>query len=281
MINSSSTFYTMLRNYSPLNEISSPQLKQYFSNYGQNVLNLFKKHYRAKYSNNPTLSLGIFFSELDNSLKDIKDIGIVQGWREYFNSQPQSVKSEFYKRTPKPVFLGKNLPSLNTFSQDNLFTGPVLPYINSKNVEAPINHINTGVPLPPYLKADLAQACSLLGRLQNKNLQSVMEQVSTNTKNHGSNLVSDTKHIERMGKVISNCTKKVLDTVGDAREFLLKAINFNPFGVSNYDISSSPVILEQVVEGQKTVILPTGLDAVANNNKPLKNFASPKQSNLA
>lgn len=280
MINSSSTFYILLRNYTPLNELASPQLKQIFAGYGANILDMFKKHYKAKNSNKPVVALGAFFSELDASLKSVTDLGIVQGWREYFNAQPQKIKAEFYKRTPSPVFLGKTLPSLNTFSQDNLYSGPVLPYANSEKTEAPINHISTGVQLPPYLKASLAQASSILGRIQNKNLQSVMEQVSVSTKNHGSNLVADTKHIERMGKVITSCTKKVLDSVGDAKVFLLKAINFNPFGATNSDISAPQVVLEQTIEGQRTLIGPNGLDIMPVNNKPLKQLASPKTTNL-
>lgn len=280
MITTSPTFYVLLRNYNPINEVVSPQLKQTFSGYGQDVLDLFKKHYKAKNSNKPVQALGAFFAELDGKLKNIKEVGIVQGWREYFNSQPQGIKGEFYKRVSNPVFLGKTLPSLNTFSQDNLFSGPVLPCANVEKSEAPINHISTGVNLPPYLKANLAQASNILGRLQNKNLASIMEQVSVSTKNHGANLVPDTKHIERMSKVITSCTKKVLDTVGDAKGFLLKAVNFNPFGVTNSDISAPQVILEQTVEGQRTVLNSVGLDVTPKNKKPLKAFSSPKTTNL-
>lgn len=279
MITTSPTFYVLLRNYNPINESASPQFKEAFAGYGQDVLDLFKKHYKAKNSNKPVQALGAFFAELDGKLKNIKEVGIIQGWREYFNSQPQGVKGEFYKKVPNPVFLGKTLPSLNTFSQDNLFSGPVMPYANVEKSEAPINHISTGVNLPPYIKANLAQASNILGRLQNKNLASIMEQVSVSTKNHGANLVPDTKHIERMSKVITSCTKKVLDTVGDAKGFLLKAVNFNPFGVTNSDISAPQVILEQTVEGQRTVLNSVGLDVTPKNKKPLKSFSSPKPTN--
>ena len=280
MTTPSSTFFILLRNYNPINEAASPQFKQTFAGYGEDVLGLFKKHFKAKNSNKPVIALGNFFAELDGKLKDIKEIGIVQGWREHFNAQPQAVKSEFYKKIPNPVFLGKTLPSLNTFSQDNIYSGPVLPYANVEGGEAPVNHINTGVNLPPYVKANLAQASTVLGKLQNKNLQSVMEQVSVSTNNHGGNLVADTKHIERMGKVVTSCTKKVLDSVGDAKEFLLKAINFNPFGATNSDISSPQVILEQKIEGQRTVLNSVGLDVTPKDKKPLKAFASPKSTNL-
>jgi len=280
MTTPSSTFFILLRNYNPINEVASPQLKQIFAGYGEEVLDLFKKHFKAKNSNKPVIAMGAFFAELDGKLKNISEVGIVQGWREYFNAQPQGIKSEFYKRVPNPVFLGKTLPSLNTFSQDNIYSGPILPYANVEGEEAPVNHINTGVQLPPYIKANLAQASTILGKLQNKNLQSVMEQVSVNTKNHGANLVADTKHIERMGEVITSCTKKVLDTVGDAKGFLLKAINFNPFGATNSDISSPQVILEQKIEGQRTVLNSVGLDVTPKDRKPLKAFSSPKPTNL-
>jgi hypothetical protein len=279
MITTPSTFYILLRNYNPINEASSPQLKQAFSSYGQDVLDLFKKHFRAKNSNFPVRDMGLFFAELDTSLKSIKEPGIIQGWREYFNAQPQNIKSEFYKKVPNPTFLGKTLPSLNTFSPDNVFSGPVTPFANVKGSQIPTNHVNTGAPLPTYISANLAQASSILGKLNNKNLQSIMEQVSVSTKNHGGNLVADTKHVERMGKVLTSCTKKVLDSVGDAKDFLLKAMNFNPFGVTNNDISAPQVILEQSIEGQKTVLNSVGLDILPKVTTPLKSFASPKKTN--
>lgn len=281
MMPPSPTFFLMLRNYNPITEVVSPQLKQAMQNYGEDVLSLFKEHYRAKNSNTPTKSLGAFFAKLDGKLKSIKDAGIIQGWRSYYESQPSNVKSETLKLLPSPTFLGKSLPQGKVVSMGNIMTGPVSHNVNLPGAEIPTNLIDMGVNVSSYITSNLSQASTIVGKLFNKNVMSVMDSISVSTENHSSNLTPDSKHVERMGKVVTDFTKKLLDGVGDAGDFLLKSMNYNPFGTQNSDISSPGLALEQSVEGQKVIMTPTGLDLVKTNRKPIKSFASPKATNLA
>lgn len=281
MIPPSPTFFLLLRNYNPITEVVSPQLKQAMQGYGDEVLNLFKEHYKAKNSNTPTKSLGSFFAKLDSKLKVIKDPGIIQGWRTYYESQPSSVKTETLRLLPNPTFLGKVLPQGKVVSMGNIMTGPVTHNINLPGSEIPTNFIDLGVNVSSYITSNLSQASTIVGKLFNKNIVNVMDSISISTESHSSNLTPDSKHVERMGKVVTDFTKKLLEGVGDAGEFLLKSMNYNPFGTQNSDISSPGIALEQNVEGQKVVISPTGLDLVKPNKNPIKSFASPKSTNLA
>jgi len=281
MIPPSPTFFLLLRNYNPINEVTSPQLKQAMQAYGDDVLNLFKEHYKAKNSNTPSKSLGSFFAKLDSKLKQIDDAGIIQGWRTHYDSQPSNVKSETLKLLPNPTFLGKSLPQGKVVSMGNILSGPVAHNVNIPGSQIPTNLIDVGTNLPSYITSNLTQASTIVGKLFNKNIVNVMDNISTSDKNHGGNLTPDTKHVERMGKVVTDFTKKLLDGVGDANTFLLKSMNYNPFGVQNSDISSPSLALEQDVEGQKIVMTPTGLDLTKKSKTPIKDFASPKNSNLA
>lgn len=274
------TFYILLRNYNPISEITAPQLKQAYQSYGEDVLSLFKDHFKAKNSNKPVQALGSFFAKLDTKLKNIDDIGIVQGWREHFNAQPQTVKSETYKIIPNPVFLGKTFPKAKIASMGNIMSGPVLPPVNSASVTAPVNLIDTGVDLPSYILANINQAANITGKLINKNISSILSDVSDSTKNHGGNLIPDTKHIERMGSVITKIVKEVVNTTGDAGSFVLKTLKYNPFGIKNNDISSPPIVLEQSIEGQTVILNSVGLDLRKRDNTPIKSMASPKTENL-
>jgi hypothetical protein len=280
MIQPSPTFFLLLRNYNPITEVTTPQLKQAMQEYGNDVLDLFKEHYIAKNSNTPTKSLGLFFAKLDGKLKNIKDPGIIQGWRTYYESQPTSVKSEMLKNLPSPTFLGKSFPRGKAVSTGNIFSGPVAHNINLPGSQIPTNLIDTGANVASYITSNLTQASTIVGKLFNKNIVSIMSDISTSDTNHGGNLVPDSKHVERMGEIITDFTKKVLDTVGDANSFLLKAMNYNPFGVQNSDISSPPLNLVHKVEGQDTVMTPTGLDYIQKNKKQIKSYASPKNTNL-
>ena len=281
MIPPSPTFFLLLRNYNPITESISPQLKQAMQGYGEDVLNLFKEHFKAKNSNTPSKSLGTFFAKLDSKLKDIDDVGIVQGWRTYYESQPPNVKSETLKLLPKPIFLGKSLPQGKVVSMGNILTGPVTHNVNLPGAQIPTNLVDLGVNVPSYITSNLTQATTIVGKLFNKNIVSIMDNISVSTENHGGNLTPDSKHVERMGKVVTDFTKKLLDGAGDASTFLLKSMNFNPFGPQNSDISSPGLALEQNVEGQKIVMTPSGLDLIKKSKTPIKNFASPKNSNLA
>jgi hypothetical protein len=83
-----------------------------------------------------------------------------------------------------------------------------------------------------------------------------------------------------MGKVVAPYLSKVLDSVGDAKGFLVKAINFNPFSSSNNDISSPNLILKRKVEGKDVIVNSSGQDVMKRTPITNKDFASPKQTNL-
>jgi hypothetical protein len=276
----SPTFFVLLRNYNPINELVAPQLRDAYQNYGNDVLNLFKEHYKAKSSNTPVEALGAFFARLDGRLKNINDVGIVQGWREYFNSQPQTIKSETYKRLPNPAFLGKTFPKGKVASMGNIMSGPVVPPVNTPGIKSPTNLIDPGVDLPSYVFNNINQAATIAGKLLNKNISSILTDLKDSTTAHGGNLIPDIKHAERMGKVVTKVLKEVVNTAGDASGFLLKTLKYNPFGVKNNDISAPPIALEQTMEGQKVILNSVGLDMVKRDTKPLKSLASPKPENL-
>lgn len=280
MINPSGTFYILLRNYNGLSEIVSPQLKQIFSSYGSNVLDGFKAHYEALNSNNPTKNLAIFFAKLDGQLKNISDPGIVAGWRAYFKSRPDKIKSEFYKLVPNPKFLGVNMPSGNVVSFGNIMSGPVTPNVNLPGNKAPINLINMGVKVPSYIMSNVVAASTMLGKLYNKNITGVMDSISVSTKSHGSNLVPDSKHVERMGKVVQPFYKKIIGGLGDAGNYFLKNMNFNPFGVQNSDISSPNMVVQQSVGQTSSLLNAAGQDISKKYAGTVKDFASPKPSSL-
>jgi len=277
----SATFYTLLRNYSPLNEIISPQIKQIFKGYGDNVLNQFKAHWEAKNSNQPVQKLAQFFSKLDGQLKNISDPGIVQGWRSYFSSMPPSVKSETLKLLPNPTFLGKSLPSMGPVDPKNLVQTSTTPFFNVPNAKGvPVNYSNPGVRMNPSLEANYISALKLLGTIQNKNVAPAIGSVSTSKEAHGTNLVPDSEHSNRVGKIITSYAKKIQDIVGDASGFLFKSLNFNPFGVQNSDISSPPIAFEQLVEGQRVVVDGSGRTIADRKPINIKQFVSPKPNNV-
>lgn len=276
-----SLFYTLLRIYNPINEKIYPQLKQIFSRYGDNVLDQFKAHWEAKNSNKPVLAMANFFAKLDGQLKSVSDTGIVEGWRSYFNSQPPSVKTETLKLLSKPVFLGVKLPTLGPVDSKNLLQSSTTPFFNVPGAsKSPVNFTNTGVRLSPVIEANLASASKLLGVINNKNITPVIGSVSKSTENHGTNLVPDSEHPKRVGKIITSYTKKIQEIAGDASGFLLKALNFNPYGSQNRDIFSPPVAFEQIVEGEKLVVDGSGIDVKSGSPTNIKSFASPKQTNL-
>jgi hypothetical protein len=278
----SPTFYILLRNFNPVSDLISPQLRSTFNSYNREVLDLFKSHWEAKNSNTPVQSLGAFFSQLDSKLSNINDLGIIEGWRSYYKSQPESVKVEFLKRTPNPVFLGKNMPYAKTISMGNILSGPVAPPANIPKSKIPTNLVDVGMPVPSYITSNLAFASTVLGKLFNKNIQSVIDTVSTSDKPHGSNLVADSKHVERASKIISPFMKKVLNKVGGAGKFVLSSINYNPFGVQNSEISAPNIALEQTVEGRRVVVNALGQD-LSSITKPvsLKDYISPKKRDVA
>lgn len=280
MINPSGTFYILLRNYNSLSEIISPQLKQIFSSYSSDVLDGFKAHYEALNSNNPVKNLAIFFAKLDSQLKNINDPGIVAGWRAYFKSRPDNIKSEFYKLLPNPKILGVNMPAGNVVSFGNIMSGPVTPSLNLPGIDAPVNLINLGVKVPAYVMSNVITASTMLGKLYNKNITGIMDSLSVSTKSHGSNLVPDSKHVERMGKVIQPFYKKIISGLGDASNFFLKSLNFNPFSVQNSDISSPNMVIQQSVGQSSSLLNAAGQDISKKYAGTVKDFAAPKPSNL-
>lgn len=280
MITPSGTFYILLRSYNGLSEIVSPQLKQIFSAYDGVVLDSFKAHYEALNSNSPSKNLSIFLAKLDGQLKNVNDPGIVAGWRAYFKSRPDKIKSEFYKLVPNPKFLGVNMPVGNVVSFGNIMSGPVTPSVNLPGNKAPVNLINLGAKVPSYVMSNVVAASTMLGKLYNKNITEIMDSISVSTKSHGSNLVPDTKHVERMGKVVQPFYKKLINTMGDAGNFFLKNMNFNPFGVQNSDISAPNLVIQQSVGGSSSLVNAAGQDITKKYAGTVKDFASPKQSNL-
>lgn len=280
MINPSGTFYILLRHYTGLNEIVSPQLKQIFSGYSSDILDSFKAHYEALNSNNPVKNLAIFFAKLDGQLKGFNDPGIVAGWRAYFKSRPEKIKSEFYKILPSPKFLGINMPMGNVVSFGNIMSGPVTPSLNLPQNKAPVNLINMGAKVPSYVMSNLVAASTMLGKLYNKNIVGVMDDISVSTKSHGSNLVPDTKHVERMGKVVQPFYKKIINGLGDAGNYFLKNMNFNPFGIQNSDISAPNIVIPQNIGNSASLLNAAGQDISKKYSGTVKDFASPKPSNL-
>ena len=275
------TFFTLLRNYNPVNELIAPQIKQIFGNYGPEVLNTFKAHWDARTSNKPVQRLADFFAKLDGQLKNIDDPGIVEGWRAHFKAQPPLVKSETFKLLPNPVFLGKNMPKLGPVDPRNLFQAATTPFFNTAGGGgAPPNYTNIGVRLSPTLEANIASALKIVGTVSNKNLTPIIGSLAKSTMNHGTNLVLDSEHVKRVGEVITSYTKQLQSVVGDASSFLLKSLNFNKFGVQNVDISSPAIAFTNIVEGLNTVVDGIGKDLVANLPINVKDFASPKSSNL-
>jgi len=275
------TFYTLLRNYNPVNELIAPQLKEIFGQYGPEVLDTFKAHWDAKNSNKPVERLADFFSKLDGQLKNIDDPGIVEGWRSHFKSQSPLIKSETLRKLPKPTFLGVNLPKLGPVDPRNLFQAATTPFFNTAGGGgAPPNFTNIGVRLSPTLEANMASALKIVGTISNKNLTPIIGSLAKSTMNHGTNLVLDSEHVKRVGEVITSYTKKLQEVVGDASSFLLKSINFNKFGVQNVDISSPAIAFTNVVEGLNTVVDGVGKDIVSKLPINVKDFASPKPSNL-
>lgn len=280
MINPSGTFYTLLRYYNSLNEIVSPELKQIFSSYSTDILDSFKAHYEALNSNNPVKNLAVFFTKLDDQLKNFNDPGIVAGWRAYFNARPEKVKSEFYKLLPSPKFLGVNMPRGNVVSFGNIMSGPVVPNLNLQQNNVPVNLINTGVKLPSYLLSNLVAASTMLGKLNNKNLIGIMDSFSISTKSHGSNLVPDTKHVERASKIVQPFFKNIIDKLKDAGSFFFKNLNFNPFGVQNSDISVPNVVIPQNMGSYSGLLNSVGQEISKKIRETVKDFASPKPTNL-
>ena len=271
----------MLRNYNPITEINSPQLKQIFSSYDSTTINTFKDHWNALHSNEPVKNLGYFFAKLDSTLSKINDPGVVQGWRSEYNKQPQSVKSQFLQLKPKPTFLGKSFAKGGVVDQRNIASGPVMPFLNlPSDSQLPINYVNTSMELPPSVESNLTALSNILGKLVNKNISSIQSTISTSDKAHGSNLVPDSKFVERMGKVVAPFMEKVITAAGDAGGFLLKTINFNPFGVQNADISAPNLAFQQSVEGQSLAVNAIGQDIRENTKVSIKDYASPKQTNL-
>jgi hypothetical protein len=281
MLQPSSSFYIMLRNYNPITEITSPQLRQIFSSYDSTTLSTFKDHWNALHSNDPVKNLGYFFAKLDSTLSQISDPGIVQGWRSEYNKQPDSVKSQFLTLKPKPTFLGKSFARGGIVDQRNIASGPVIPFLNlQEDSQLPINYVNTSIELPTSLQSNLAALSTILGKLVNKNISSIQSTTSTSDKAHGSNLVPDSKFVERMGQVVAPFMEKVFAAAGDAGSFLLKTINFNPFGIQNADISAPNLAFQQSVEGQSLAVNAIGQDIKQSTKVSIRDFASPKQTNL-
>jgi hypothetical protein len=79
-IPASPSFFNLLRNYNPITKITTPQLKQAFSGYGDQVLSQFERYYKAVNSNNPIEQLGNFYAQIDKELASERgDIPIASG----------------------------------------------------------------------------------------------------------------------------------------------------------------------------------------------------------
>lgn len=260
MIPPAASFFTLLRNYNPYTEVTMPQLKQAFGSYGDEVLQQFKKYYKAKNSNKPVEKLGQFYKELDGQLASISDAGIVSGWINYFKTESQRVKDEAIKRIGSPQFLNRSFPSAlnNLTSMDNIYTNAVKPAVIDPNPKIP-HLVSTGMDLPGYIMVNLIYAGQVLGEAFNANIGIGADVAAKNTDPHQGNLVPDDKHPDRITGAAPKFIKNALSFFGAAQNFMSKNLGFNKYGVQNKNISSPNYKLDnKVSENQQIKIQGTG-----------------------
>jgi len=277
MIPASSSFFTLLRNYNPITKFTSPQLRQAFFKYGEQVLSLFEKYYVAANSNDPVERLGNFYANLDKELSSINDPGIVSGWITHFKSESNRVKNNAIGKIGTPRFLGRSF-SVNAnslISPENIYSDNVQP--NIPNPKSKIPHlISTGMQLPGYITANLVTAGHVLGEIFNSNMTPCLNKLGKSDKSHQGNLVPDSKHVERITAAAPKFVQNILKSAGDAKNFMAQNLGFNKFSVQNTNVSSPNYKLntltseKQVVRVAGTGLVDTKDTASLNRYKPLK-----------
>jgi hypothetical protein len=278
MVNESSVFSILLREYSPYKEKVSPQLKEAMSSLGEDVLQTFKDYYSAVNSSKPLESLETFFKDLDAKAKSLSDVGIVQGWRNVYKGLPESLKESL--NIKETNFLGVPMPSAVAASVTNILSGPINSFTNLVQQQIPTALIQTGMMLPTEIETQLAKATNTIGRLVNKNVQSVLDTVAVSVVNHASNLVPDFQHAVRMAETAVGYYTEVASALGDAGEFFLKTVNINPFSSGSTGSTLPNMVLGKAVEGLDFLVGNSGLEILEKIKTPISNFASPKSSNV-
>lgn len=260
MIPPSASFFTMLKNYNPITEYTMPQLKEVFGEFGDEVLEQFKRYYKAKNARNPVDKLGEFYKSLDGQLASISDPGIVSGWISYFKTESQKVRDSAIKKIGTPQFLNRSFPSAlnNLTTLDNIYTNNVRPAIIDPNPKVP-HMVSTGMDLPGYIMVNLVHAGHILGEAYNSNAAIAADVASKNTDPHQGNLVPDEKHPDRITAAAPKFIKNALSFFGAAQNFMAKNLGFNKYGVQNKNISSVNYKLnEKTSQDQNIKIMGTG-----------------------
>lgn len=239
MIPPTPAFLTLLRNYNPITEYTMPQLKEVFGQYGDEVLEQFKKYYKARNSSNPVEKLGEFYKGLDGELASISDAGIISGWVNYFKTESQKVRDSAIKKIGSPEFLNRNFPpKLNhTMSSENVYSPNVKPNVIDPNPKVP-HMVSTGMDLPGYIQNNLMLASQTLGEIFNSNIAAVADIASENIKAHMGNLVPDQLMPDRIIGAAAKFTENALSFFGSASNFMSKNLGFNKYGVQNKNMSA-------------------------------------------
>lgn len=232
-------FGTLLRKYNPITENTIPQLKEAFGQYGDEVLDQFKRYYRAKHSTNPVERLGEFYRALDGELASISDTGIISGWINFFKTESLKVRESAIKKLGSPQFLNRNFPPpLNHLTtMDNIYSNNVKPAVIDPKPKVP-HIISTGMDLPGYITVNLIYAGQVLGEIFNSNIAAAADVSSKNTDPHLGNLVPDQLHPERIAAAAAKFIENAVGFFGAAANFMSKNLGFNKYGVQNKNMSS-------------------------------------------
>lgn len=276
-IPASPSFFNLLRNYNPITKATTPQLKEAFSVYGDQVLTQFERYYKAVNSNNPIEQLGNFYAQIDKELASINDPGIVSGWMTQFKTESQVIKNNVVSKVGTPQFLGRSFPSTanSLISPENIYTDNVRP--NVLNSKGKVPHlISTGMQLPGYITSNLLLAANVTGELFNNNMSASLGKLGASDKSHQGNLVPDSKHIDRATAAAPKFVQNIIKTYGKAGNFMAQVLGFNKFGVQNKNVSSPNYKYNTLTSDNQVVrMASTGL-IDTKDTASLKKFKSPK-----
>lgn len=250
------SFFVLLRNFNPYTEETLPQLKEAFGDYGDQVLEQFKRYYKANNSNNPVERLGEHYKNIDSELTGISDPGIVSGWIDFFKTESQKVRNNALSKIGSPQFLTREFPSqLNHLtSMENTYSNSVKPAVIDPNPKVP-HLISTGMQLPGYITMNLIYAGQVLGELFNANIGIAADNSSKNTDPHQGNLVPDDKHPGRIAAAAAKFIQNALNFFGSAASYMAKNLGFNEYGVQNKNIGiPNPILTQTTTQGQQIQI---------------------------
>jgi len=247
------SFFVLLRNYNPYTETTLPQLREAFGDYGEQVLEQFKRYYKANNSNNPVERLGEHYKQIDSELAGISDPGIVSGWINFFKTESQKVRNNALSKIGSPQFLTREFPSqLNHITtMENIYSNSVKPAVIDPNPKVP-HLISTGIQLPGYIMMNLIYAGQVLGELFNANIGIAADNSAKNTDPHQGNLVPDDKHPDRITAAAAKFTQNALNFFGAAASYMAKNLGFNEYGVQNKNIGiPNPILTQSTTENQR------------------------------